>query len=216
MHAARRPRDASATLGLLLFVELWWIFMFIFFSCDMKLNGGLLLWGLAGSRSSRGSSHYSVDDRPEPSLGLPGKISIFCIQCAVSDFHWKIMIDCSVYLLMVVLCSSCRCIIAESWMNWINRPWVSGLFVIAKCVDIQVILLLERCSFYRSDDPLIKNNWGSGRQFDPPKVVSATQIQRTTLLPRLPHTCLLLLWHASDMFLPSRFLFFFHGQKCIP
>ena len=147
MHAARRPRDASATLGLLLFVELWWIFMFIFFSCDMKLNGGLLLWGLAGSRSSRGSSHYSVDDRPEPSLGLPGKISIFCIQCAVSDFHWKIMIDCSVYLLMVVLCSSCRCIIAESWMNWINRPWVSGLFVIAKCVDIQVILLLERCFF---------------------------------------------------------------------
>jgi hypothetical protein len=46
-----------------------------------------------------------------------------------------------------MLCSSCRCIIAESWMNWINRPWVSALFVIAKCVDIQVILLLERCFF---------------------------------------------------------------------
>ena len=126
------------------------------------------------------------------------------------------MIDCWGYLLMFVLCSSCRCIIAESWMNWINRPWVSALFVIAKCVDIQVILLLERCSFYRSDDPLIKNNWGSGRQFDPPKVVSATQIQRTTLLPRLPHTCLLLLWHASDMFLPSRFLFFFMDKNAYP
>jgi hypothetical protein len=32
------------------------------------------------------------------------------------------MIDCSAYLVMVMLCSSCRCIIAESWMNWINRP----------------------------------------------------------------------------------------------
>ena len=77
--------------------------------------------------------------------------------------------------------------------------------------------------FYRSDDPLIKNNWGSCQQFDPPPayvdimIVLANvvalcghhlQIQRTTLLPRLPHTCLLLLWHASDMFLPSRFLFF--------
>ena len=41
-------------------------------------------------------------------------------------------------------------------MDWINRPWVSALFVIAKCVDIQVFLQLERCSFYWSNDPCFK------------------------------------------------------------
>jgi len=55
--------------------------------------------------------------------------------------------------------------------------------------------------FYRSDDPLIKNNWGSCQQFDPPPayvdimIVLANvvalcghhlQIQRTTLVTRLP------------------------------
>jgi len=115
---------------------------------------------------------------------------------SLKDYDWLLSVSidgCAMFILQVY----------NSWkLDELDQsPLSEWLICYCKVCRYSGNFAVREVFFYRSDDPLIKNNWGSCQQFDPPPayvdimIVLANvvalcghhlQIQRTTLVTRLP------------------------------